>query len=93
MIGLMGSAGALSIFFVLPELGAIFDRVKIEAAGGSAQLAALTAEQTRAVMAVAARESFRTVAFVPLALLVVFGALWLFERGRRAAAETGIGKT
>ena len=33
-IGLMGSAGALSIQFVLPAIGAVYDRAKLEAAGG-----------------------------------------------------------
>ena len=32
-IGLIGSAGALSIQFVLPAIGAIYDKAKLEAAG------------------------------------------------------------
>ena len=84
MMGLMGSAGALSIYFVLPQLGGIFDRVKVDAAGGPEAFAALSGPGLEQVLAIAARESFRAVAYVPLVLLVVFGAVWLYERrGRR----------
>ncbi len=91
VMGLMGSAGALSIYFVLPQLGAIFDRVKVEAAGGTERFAALSGPGLEQVLAIAARESFRAVAYVPLVLLVVFGAVWLFERrGRRSAAAPSL---
>jgi predicted MFS family arabinose efflux permease len=84
MIGLMGSAGALSIYFVLPRMGALFDRVKIEQAGGAEAFAKLSGTGLEDVLAIAARESFRAVAYVPLVLLVVFGVIWLVERrGRR----------
>ena len=46
-IGLMGVAGALAIQFVLPELGAIFDRAKVELAGGEAAFAALGGRRAR----------------------------------------------
>ena len=36
LMGLMGTAGTLSIQFVLPLMGAIFDRKKVELAGGDA---------------------------------------------------------
>src|SRR4029077_18813869 len=36
LMGLMGTAGTLSIQFVLPRMGAIFDAKKVEAAGGAA---------------------------------------------------------
>lgn len=81
-IGLVGAAGALSIQFVLPAVGAVYDKAKLQAAGGDAAFAALadgSAEMSR-VMAIAARESFQTMALFPLVLLVVFGGLWLADR-------------
>jgi MFS family permease len=84
MMGLMGSAGALSSYFVLPQLGAIFDRVKLDAAGGAEAFSTLAGSELQSVLAIAARESFRAVAYVPLVLIVVFGLVWLWERrGRR----------
>lgn len=79
MIGLMGSAGALSISFVLPQLGKVYDQAKIEAAGGVAQLAELSGAAMDEVLAFAAQESFQAVAVVPLVLCLVFGALTIVE--------------
>ena len=42
LMGLMGTAGTLSIQFVLPLMGAIFDSKKIEVAGGEAAFNALS---------------------------------------------------
>jgi len=81
-IGLIGSAGALSIQFVLPAVGAVYDRAKIEAAGGEAAFSALvegTTEMTE-VLAFAAEKSFQTIAVFPAVLLIVFGALWIADR-------------
>ena len=41
LMGLMGTAGTLSIQFVLPIMGTIYDRKKIEVAGGEAAFNAL----------------------------------------------------
>src|SRR5713101_4511892 len=41
LMGLMGTAGTLSIQFVLPIMGGIFDRKKVELAGGDAAFQAL----------------------------------------------------
>src|SRR3954470_19953295 len=43
LMGLMGTAGTLSIQFVLPLMGAIYDRTKISVAGGEAAFNALPA--------------------------------------------------
>ena len=43
LMGLMGTAGTLSIRFVLPLMGSIYDTKKIEAAGGEAAFKALPA--------------------------------------------------
>jgi hypothetical protein len=83
LMGLMGTAGTLSIRFVLPMMGSIYDAKKIEAAGGEAAFSALQpgAELER-VLGIAAQTSFRAVAILPAVLLVVFGAIWLYDRGR-----------
>ncbi len=82
-IGIVGFAGAMAIYFVLPELGKIYDRAKLASAGGEKAFAALQPgpELTR-VLAFAAERSFQTVAVIPLVLFVVFGLVWLVERRR-----------
>jgi len=88
-MGLMGFAGGLSIQFVLPRMGAIFDAAKAEAAGGVGNLATLSPEAMQEVVRYASVESFQAVAFVPLLLLPVFGLIWLFDR-RHAGGQPGI---
>ena len=84
-IGLLGAAGALSIQFVLPAIGAVYDRAKLQAAGGDAAFSALAegSDAMSRVMAIAAQQSFQTMALFPLALLVVFGGLWLVDRSAK----------
>jgi fucose permease len=82
-IGLMGVAGALAIQFVLPELGAIFDRSKIELAGSDAAFAALSGAELEAVLREAAAVSFRSLALLPAILVVVFGAIAVYERAMK----------
>jgi MFS family permease len=82
LMGLMGTAGTLSINFVLPAMGSIYDTKKIELAGGDAAFKALSGEQLNAVLGQAAQLSFRAVAILPAILLVVFGAIWLYDRSR-----------
>ncbi len=79
-LGLMGFAGGLSMQFVLPKMGAIFDSAKAEAAGGAANLATLSPEAMQSVVRYASVESFQAVAIVPLILLPVFGLIWVFDR-------------
>ena len=79
-MGLMGFAGGMSIQFVLPQMGAIFDNAKAEAAGGAQMLASLSPEAMEGVIRIASVESFQAVAFVPLMLLPVFGLIWLVDR-------------
>jgi fucose permease len=83
LMGLMGTAGTLSIQFVLPMMGAIYDAKKIEVAGGEAAFKAL--QQGPAldnVLRAAAQTSFRAVAILPAILLIVFGGFWLYDRSR-----------
>lgn len=83
-IGLVGFAGALAMYFVLPQIGAIYDRAKLEAAGGEEAFAALQdGPELHAALAYAAEQSFQAIAIVPVLLFVIFGGLWLFERSRR----------
>lgn len=88
-MGLMGFAGGLSIQFVLPHMGAIFDQAKAEAAGGAGNLAALSPEAMEAAIRYASVESFQAVAFLPLLLLPVFGVIWLSDRRRSAEKHSG----
>ena len=79
-MGLIGTAGSLSIYFLLPEMGKIFDTAKIKAAGGEAAFTALSGDALNAVLAQASTASFRVVAFMPAVLLIVFGLVWLNDR-------------
>ena len=77
-IGLIGFAGALAIYFVLPELGKIYDDAKIAKAGGEEAFAALQpgAPEMQGVLAYAAETSFQTIAIIPVILFFIFGAVW-----------------
>jgi MFS family permease len=84
LMGLMGTAGTLSIRFVLPMMGAIYDNKKIDVAGGEAAFNALPqGPELERVLGIAAQTSFRAVAVLPAALLVVFGAIWFYDRSKR----------
>ncbi len=78
-LGLMGFAGGMAIQFVLPVMGSIFDNAKAAAAGGVAQLETLSPERLIEVERYASVESFQAVAIVPLLLLPVFGAIWIYD--------------
>jgi hypothetical protein len=83
-IGIVGVAGALAIYFVLPQIGKIYDQAKLEAAGGDAAFAALQLGPALShVLAFAAEQSFQAIAVVPVVLFVIFGLLWLVERRKK----------
>ncbi len=85
LMGLMGTAGTLSIYFVLPWMGRVFDTKAAEVAGGAAAYAALQkagGDHLNEVQAVASQSSFQAVAILPAILLVVFGAIWLYDRSK-----------
>jgi MFS family permease len=90
LMGLMGTGGTLSIYFVLPQMGKIFDSAKIRAAGGAEQFNAATGSQLNAALVYASQFSFRMVAILPALLLVVFGAIWLYDRARGGYAPEKI---
>jgi MFS family permease len=79
-MGLMGFAGGMAIQFVLPIMGGVFDSAKIEAAGGVDKLAGLSGDALAEVVRYASVESFQSVAIVPLILLPIFGAIWMYDR-------------
>ena len=95
LMGLMGTAGTLSIQFVLPIMGAIFDTKKIAVAGGEAQFNALKGADLDRVLGIAAQTSFRAVAILPAVLLIVFGAIWLYDKSKGGfkATKTFIGRS
>lgn len=83
-LGIVGFAGAMAIYFVLPQIGAIYDRAKLAKAGGDSAFAALQpGPELSAVLAYAAEQSFQAIAVVPVILFFVFGAVWLAERKRK----------
>jgi MFS family permease len=82
LMGLMGTAGTLSIHFVLPGMGRIFDTKKVEVAGGEAAFKALSGDKLDQVLGLASQASFRAVAALPAILLIVFGAIWLYDRSK-----------
>ncbi len=81
-IGGMAVAGALAIELVLPRLGAIFDREKVALAGGKEAFAALGGAELEGVLRAAAQTSFETLALLPAILILVFGAIWAWDRSR-----------
>jgi len=85
VFGLMGSAGAACTYVVLPYLGAISDRAKLAAAGGDANLAAnAQGQQLHDILAAAAKASFQSIALIPLCLVVIFSAIAMIDRIRKA---------
>ncbi|RVT42297.1 MFS transporter [Sphingobium algorifonticola] len=88
-MGLLGSAGALSSYIVLPYLGTMYDEAKIEFAGGPEAFARLTGAARLAVEDAAASLSFVRLAVLPAVLLAVFGLIVLRERGKTRAQLAG----
>lgn len=83
-IGLVGFAGAMAIYALLPEIGKVYDRAKLDQAGGADAFAALQpGPELNAVLAAAAEASFQAIAIVPVVLFVIFGAVWFAERSQK----------
>ena len=83
LMGLMGTAGMLSIQFFLPMMGQVFDTTKVELAGGEAAFSALQpGPELELILGQAAQTSVRYVAVLPAILLIVFGAIWLYDRSK-----------
>jgi hypothetical protein len=88
----MGTAGTLSINFVLPLMGKIFDDEAARLAGGVDKLKALAdgSEKLEGIKGLAAQLSFKEVAILPAILLIVFGAIWLYDRSKGGFKAKGI---
>lgn len=82
-IGLIGVAGSVSSYFILPVLGGIYDDARITAAGGAEALTQLTEAQMQPVLVFAAEQSFRAVAMIPAILFLIFGAMWIARKALR----------
>jgi hypothetical protein len=66
-------------------MGAIFDRAKVELAGGQTAFGLLEktgGPELERILGIAAQRSFLYVAILPAVLLVVFGAIWLYDRSK-----------
>jgi fucose permease len=79
-LGLMGFGGGLAIEVLLPKLGSIFDQAKIAAAGGKEQLSLVSSQQLNEINKLASQESFQVIAYIPLILIPLFLAIWLFDK-------------
>src|SRR4051812_9363895 len=55
LMGLMGTGGTLSIYFVLPKMGSIFDNAKIRAAGGEQAFNSLAGDRLNEVLTYASQ--------------------------------------
>ncbi|HVY91495.1 MAG TPA: MFS transporter [Bryobacteraceae bacterium] len=91
LMGLMGTAGTASIYFVLPQMGKIFDNEAARLAGGASAYANMPAgPELDHIKGLAAQLSFKEVAMVPAFLLLVFGAIWLYDRSKGGFKATKI---
>jgi MFS family permease len=83
LMGLMGTAGTASIYFVLPWMGSIVDKEVARLAGGAEAYKNMAAgPQLDYFKGIAAQLSFKEVAIIPACLLIVFGAIWLYDRSK-----------
>ena len=90
-MGLMGTAGTLSIQFVLPVMGNIYDTTKVQVAAGDAAFKALQpGPELDRVLGIAAQTSFRDVAILPAILLIVFAGIWFHDRSKGGYKVTKI---
>lgn len=80
-IGVTASAGMLSTYIFMPIFGQLFDKEKINAAGGENVFRTL-AENTPAynqVMATASSAVFQIATLLPCALIFFFAIIWFFD--------------
>ncbi len=92
LMGVMGSAGNLAIFFVLPKLGQVFDDAKLAAAKAqNLDFAALStaaktdtakADTLNTILSSASETSFKAVAILPVILIVVFALIWMYDKSK-----------
>jgi len=87
LMGLTGSAGMLSQFFVVPLMGAIYDHYTQQELPAGHALQTVIADKTPQVQALleaarmeAAPYAFRYVSAGAIVLIIVFGAIWARDR-------------
>jgi fucose permease len=89
-LAILGGAGMLSVSFVLPIMGGVYDQATVAALPDGAVLEALktaaagTAEAAQWAQAQAqgGAQALRYVAVLPLVLILVFGGIWMRDRAR-----------
>ncbi|MCY9855279.1 MFS transporter [Vibrio mediterranei] len=81
-LGLLGSAGSLSIYFVLPIMGRLFDQTKIDVAGSKQAYDALNGNEMENVLAQASQISFQSVIVFPIVLVIVFSCILIYDRAK-----------
>jgi MFS family permease len=81
-LGLLGSAGSLSIYFVLPIMGRLFDQTKIDVAGSKQAYDALNGNELENVLAQASQISFQSVIVFPIVLVIVFSCILIYDRAK-----------
>jgi MFS family permease len=94
-LAIMGGVGMLSVSFVLPVMGRVFDQgiaARLPAGRSAAEMTLAapgtpTASLWMQIQASAGLETLGRVAVLPVVLTLVFGLLWL-TRGRTAKART-----
>jgi MFS family permease len=79
-IGLIASAGGVAVYAILPLIGGLYDTALAQAAGGKEKIATLSAAESTAAHFKAATSSFEVVAYLPAALVVIFGLVLLLEK-------------
>ena len=66
---------------------------KVRAAGGSEAFETLSGDKLNEVLTYASQYSFRVVAVLPAILLIVFGAIWLYDKARGGYKPEKIGQS
>ncbi len=104
LMGMMGSAGNLSIYFVMPAMGGIYDKYAESAAVQVAKSSLKdlqkavddkvpgAADQMLQVLKDASPWAFRWVAVLPAILVVVFGAVWLWDKAHGGYKAVKLGE-
>jgi len=91
LMGLMGTAGMISIQFVLPWMGSIYDAatqkalpqgMALKEAMAMATSQPLVKQQLEAARTAASGVAFTTVSYLAIILVVVFALIWLSDRAK-----------
>ncbi len=98
-LAIMGGAGMLSVSFILPVMGGTYDRATALAAGGAAAMEKLKAaaaapgasdaikSQWIEAQAKGGQAGLQVVTYFPIILLVIFTAIYLYDKSRGGYKE------